>query len=77
MHDARLNELTDAARRAAAALSLRHTPEVIRDQAAAFGIAGGTRANAVMLGDGAYWVVCLADAQRLEDAGYEWALRPA
>lgn len=68
MHDAPLNELTDAARRAAA-LNLRHTPEVIRDQAAAFGIAGRTKASAVMLGDdGAYWVVCLADAQRLEDA---------
>jgi hypothetical protein len=29
----------------------------------------------VMLGDGAFWVVCLADAARLEAAGYEWAPR--
>jgi hypothetical protein len=75
MHDAPLNELTDAAKRAAAALNLRHTPEVIRDEAAAFRIADGTKAGTVMLGEGAFWVVCMADAQRLEDAGYEWAPR--
>ena len=34
------------------------------------------KAGAVMHGEGAYWVVCLADAGRLEDAGYEWAPRP-
>jgi hypothetical protein len=77
MHDAPLNDLLDAARRAAAALNLRSTPEVIRTEAAAFHIADRTRAGAVMLGEGAYWVVCLADAQRLEAAGYEWAPRPA
>jgi hypothetical protein len=76
MHDAPLNELTAAAKRAAAALNLRYAPEVIRDEAAAFRIADGTKARTVMLGEGAYWVVCMADAQRLEDAGYEWAPRP-
>ena len=30
-----------------------------------------------MLGEDAYWVVCLADAAKLERAGYEWAPRPA
>jgi hypothetical protein len=30
--------------------------------------------TAVMLGDDSrYWVVCPADASRLERAGYEWA----
>jgi hypothetical protein len=75
MHDAPLNELTDAANRAAAALHLRYTPIVVRDEAAAFRIADGVRAQAVMLGDGAFWVVCPADADRLEAAGYEWAPR--
>ncbi len=73
MHHVPLNDLLDAARETATALNLRHAPEVIRDEATAFKIAASTRAGAVMLGEGAYWVVCLADAARLETAGYEWA----
>lgn len=76
MHDAPLNDLIDAARKAATALDLRHMPEVIRDETVAFRIADRRKAGAVMLGEGAFWVVCLADAQRLERAGYEWAPRP-
>ncbi|MBL9001725.1 MAG: hypothetical protein JNK25_11375 [Phycisphaerae bacterium] len=74
--DARpLNDLLAAAAKTRDALGLKHTPTVIRDEAAAFRIAGRTKAGVVMLGDGAYWVVCLADAARLEDAGFEWAPR--
>lgn len=75
MHDATPNDLIDPARRASTALGLRHTPAVIRDEATAFRIAARTRAGAVVLGEGAFWVVCLADAQRLAQAGYEWAPR--
>lgn len=75
MHDAPLNDLIDAARKAATNLDLRAVPEVIRDGATALQIADRRHAGAVMLGDGAFWVVCLADAQRLEAAGYEWAPR--
>ena len=32
------------------------------------------KSMAVMMGDdGKFWVVTMADAQRLEKAGYEWA----
>ncbi len=71
-----LKVLTDAAEAARAALRLKYRPVVVRDEGCAFAIAGRTRAGAVILGDGAYWVVCLADASRLESAGYEWAPRP-
>jgi hypothetical protein len=71
-----LKTLVDAANKAKAALGLRDRPVVIRSEASAHAIAGRTKAGAVMLGDGAFWVVCLADAARLEAAGYEWAPRP-
>jgi hypothetical protein len=74
--DRPLNELTAAAHNAQNALGLKHTPVVVRSEATAFAIAGRTKAGAVMLGDGAFWVVCLADAERLANAGYEWAPRP-
>ncbi len=64
-----------AAANAQRARGLKHRPEVIRDEATAFAIADRTKAGAVMLGDDAFWVVCLADATRLERAGYEWAPR--
>lgn len=67
--------LTTAATKTAKALGLKYTPTVIRDEALAFQIARTTKAGAVMLGEGAYWVVCLADAARLEAAGFEWATR--
>lgn len=70
-----LKMLTDAAAKAKEALGLKHRPVVIRNEATAFSIADGTKAGTVMLGEGAYWVVCLADAARLERAGYEWAPR--
>jgi len=70
-----LNELTDAAKNAKKNLGLKYTPEVIRDEAAAFRIAATTKAGTVMLGEDAFWVVCMADAARLEAAGYEHAPR--
>ena len=73
--DRPLKQLTDAANAAKTALNLKHRPVVIRNEATAFNLANSTKAGAVMLGDGAYWVVCLADAARLEQAGYEWAPR--
>ncbi|MCC6906302.1 MAG: hypothetical protein IT430_00045 [Phycisphaerales bacterium] len=69
------NPHVDAAISAQGALGLKYRPTVIRDEAIAFSIAARTRAGAVMLGEGAFWVVCLADATRLERAGYEWAPR--
>ena len=70
-------ELVDAAEKTREALGLRHRPEVIRDEAAAFRIADhAAKPLRVMLGDGAYWVVCPADAERLDRAGFEWAPRP-
>jgi len=71
-----LAALVAAAKAARTALGLRHLPVVVRGEASAFAIAGRTRGWVVMLGDGAFWVVCMADAQRLEAAGYEWAPRP-
>lgn len=74
--DARpLKELTDAAAKARAALGLKHRPVAVRNEASAFAIADRARGHAVMLGEGAFWIVCLADAARLERAGYEWAPR--
>jgi hypothetical protein len=74
--DARpLKALTDSAAKTKAALGLKHRPVVVRSEATAFSIAARTKAGAVMLGDGAFWVVCLADADRLERAGFEWAPR--
>ena len=70
-----LKTLTDAAARAQAALNLKYRPVVVRSEVHAFSIADRTKASTVMLGEGAYWVVCLADAARLEAAGYEWASR--
>jgi len=67
--------LTNSAIKAAKTLGLKYTPTVIRDESLAFQIGRTTKAGAVMLGEGAYWVVCLADAARLEAAGYEWAPR--
>ena len=68
-----LKNLVDAAAKAKEALHLKHLPVVVRDQARAFRIAANTKAGAMMLGEGAFWVVCMADAARLEQAGYEWA----
>lgn len=73
--NAPLKTLTEAARKAAEALKLKYRPVVVRDEVTAQCIAERTRANVVMLGDGAYWVVCLADAERLNRAGYEYAPR--
>ena len=70
-----LNELTDAAKATQKALGLRYTPEVFRDEANAHRSAARQRAGVVMLGEDAFWVVCLADAARLEKAGFEYAPR--
>ncbi len=54
--------------------ALRHEPARYQDRGLAFAAAHRQKAGAVMLGDdGRYWVVCLADAARLEAAGLEWA----
>lgn len=74
MHDD-LTTLTDAAKKTAEALGLRRTPGVYRDERNAFAAADRERAGTVMLGEGAFWVVCLADAARLERAGFEYAPR--
>ena len=71
-----LKTLTDAAKATQQALGLRYRPSVIRSEASAFAIANRTASHAVMLGEGAYWVVCLADAARLEKAGFEYAPTP-
>ena len=70
-----LNQLTDAAKATQKALGLKHRPVVVRNEEAAFSIAERTRAGTVMLGEDAFWVVCLADAARLEKAGFEYAPR--
>lgn len=74
-NETRLDDLIGAANAAAKALGLRHTPAVYRDAGLAFQAADRTKAGAVVLGEGAFWVVCLADAARLERAGYEFAPR--
>jgi hypothetical protein len=68
-----LTNLVDAAAKAQKALNLKYCPMVVRNESMAFSIAARTKAGAVMLGKGAFWVVCLADATRLKQAGYEWA----
>lgn len=73
--NAPLKTLTDAARKAAEALKLKYRPVVVRDEVTAFRIADRTKAGTVILGEDAYWVVCLADAERLNRAGYEYAPR--
>jgi len=70
-----LKTMTDAAKNAQTTLGLKYRPVVIRSEEIAFSIANSTKAGTVMLGEGAYWVVCLADAARLDRAGYEWAPR--
>jgi hypothetical protein len=73
MNDTPVENLMAAAAQAQNALHLKYLPVVIRNEAIAFDIAARTKAGAVMLGEGAFWVVCVADAARLEQAGYEWA----
>lgn len=68
-----LKTLTDAAKKTAKALGLKYTPDVFRSEDLARQAANRRKAGTVMLGEGAFWVVCLADAARLEAAGFEWA----
>jgi hypothetical protein len=75
MNNRPLNELTNAAKATQTALGLKYTPEVFRDEASAFSAASHAKARTVMLGEDAFWVVCLADAARLEKAGFEYAPR--
>lgn len=71
-----LKTLTTAADNAQKALGLKYRPVVIRNEQIAWSIADRcTKPQIVMLGDDAYWVVCPADAARLEKAGYEYAPR--
>ena len=62
-----------AAKKAETKLGLKEMPLVFESEALAFSMAGKTKCDAVMLGEGAYWVVCMRDAARLEKAGYEFA----
>ncbi len=71
--NAPLKTLTNAAAKAKEALGLKNRPVVIRDEGIAFRLAASTKAGAVILGEGAFWVVCLADAERLAANGYEYA----
>lgn len=66
------------AARAVADLGLRRMPVLVRDLRTAFSIADGcAKPQRVMLGLGEYhWVVCPADAAKLERAGVEYAERP-
>lgn len=73
--NAPLNDLYYAALQARDAFDLKRTPEVYRDAANAWFAADNIKAGTVMLGEGAFWVVCLADAARLEKAGFEFAPR--
>jgi hypothetical protein len=73
--DRTLKSLVDSANATAKTLGLKYRPAVIRNLGTARSIACQTKASVVMLGDGAFWVVCLADAARLEKAGFEWAGR--
>ncbi|MBN8597224.1 MAG: hypothetical protein J0L78_06080 [Planctomycetes bacterium] len=77
MNDEPLPVLHAAAAKARTALGLRYLPVVIRSESSAFAVADRTSASVVMLGEDAFWVVCLADAAKLERAGYEWAPRPS
>ncbi len=56
------------------AYGLRYEPRKFLDRDRAFSCAARTKGDVVMLGDdGRYWIVCMADAARLERAGIEWA----
>ena len=71
-----LETLTTAAENAKDTLDLKHRPVMVRSEAIDSSIADCcTKPMRVMLANGAYWVVCPADAARLEKAGYEYAPR--
>ena len=54
--------------------NLKYQPLKFNSHALANSCANRMNAGAVMLGnDGKFWVVCMADAARLEAAGFEWA----
>ena len=57
------------------ALDLRHTPIVFRDGGLAKNFAAScVKPQRVMLGcDGKFWIVCPADAERMNRSGYEYA----
>ena len=74
MQTTSLNTLKTAAETARKVLGLKYSPVVARNEATATRIAERWTCGVVMLGDDAYWVVCLADAQRLARAGYEYAM---
>ncbi len=59
-----------------AVYNLRHTPRVTSSRAAAFEWAEGCeKLHFVILGDDCkFWVVCPADASKLINAGYEYAI---
>jgi len=64
-----------AAKNTATALRLRYTPAVYASlDLARQSTAHAAQSQAVMLGEGAFWVVCMADAAKLEAAGFEWAV---
>jgi hypothetical protein len=75
-HQIPLKTLTNAAAATKDALGLKSRPLVVRSESSAFAIADRANAHTVMLGEDAFWVVCLADAARLEKAGFEYAPRP-
>ena len=54
-------------------LGLKYCPDLYRDRFLAFASAARQHAGCVMLGLERYWVVCLADAAKLERAGFEFA----
>lgn len=58
-------------------LGLKYRPDAYRSEELAWSAANRMKAGVVMLGDDCrFWVVCLADADRLEKAGYEFAPVP-
>lgn len=56
-------------------LGLRYNPDRFQNRALAFSFSNGTvKPSRVMLGcDGRFWVLCPADANKLEGLGYEYA----
>lgn len=54
---------------------LKYNPAIFSDRELAFSFAhGSVKPHRVILGEnGKYWVVCPADAERLQKAGYEYA----
>lgn len=55
-------------------LNLKYKPSKYNSRELAFSAAARSKCDVVMLGDdGKFWVVCMADAARLEAAGFEWA----